>query len=97
MKAERITAARRFVVTGRYAWTGDQDIEVELTPETFRWRYVGEARFRETTWNTIPPTLDGMLDTQLHLERFRRPRHSRPPRRQVTPGQAIDPPAGGQD
>jgi hypothetical protein len=64
VKAARVTAPMRFVVTGRYEWTGDQDIEVELTPDAFRWRFVGEPRFREATWNQIPATLDGMLDSQ---------------------------------
>lgn len=98
MKAERVVAPRRFVVTGRYAWTGDQDIEVELTPDAIRWRFVGEARFREATWNHFPATMDSMLESRLGLAAFaRRIRHKAPRRRQVDPGQAIDPPAQGQD
>lgn len=82
MKAERLTAGevRRFVVVGRYEWTGDQDIEVEVTPDKFRWRFAGEARFREATWNQVPATLDGMIETQRTLGAlFGRRRHKAPP------------------
>lgn len=80
MKAERLTAPRRFVVTVDYKWTGLQDIEVELTAEVFRWRFVGEARFREATWNHIPATLDAMLDAEAFRAGMGRRRHKGPRR-----------------
>lgn len=96
MKPERVTAPRRFVVTGHYSLTGDSDIEVELTPDRFRWRFAGERRFREATWNQIPATLDGMLETDRVLNSFRRI-HKAPPRRQDRPGPAIDDVGGMTD
>lgn len=97
MKAERVDRPRRFVVTGHYKWTGDQDIEIELTPDAFRWRFVGEPRFREATWNHIPATMDAMLDSQAMLGSFRRIRQNGARRRQAPPGQAIDPGGGVTD
>jgi hypothetical protein len=98
MRAERVTAPRRFVVTVDYEWTGVQDIEVELTPDRFRWRFAGEKRFREATWNHIPATLDAMLESRAGLEAFaRRIRQRAPRRRQAAPGQAIEGPDGMTD
>ncbi len=98
MRAERLTETRRFVVSVDYEWTGLQDVEVELTPTAFRWRFAGEARFREATWNQVPATLDAMIDTQRMIgATFGRRRHKVRPPRQADPGRAIEAGGGTQD
>jgi hypothetical protein len=70
--AERINETRRFVVTGQYQWTGPSDIEIELTPTHFRWRFVGEKRFRQAPWNAVPASLESALDADAYLNSNRR-------------------------